>query len=443
MRKRLALISEQTSPLAATGSNNGNSQSVYVARLAKYLAKQRYSVDIYTRKESPEQPDILNWLPEVRIINIQMAGFGAIDDADRIGLTGEFTNNMLSFIRRESISYDIIHASCFTSALVASNIKKYLNIPYVVTFHALGLVRRMYQTEKDSFPPMRYEIEKFIVSDADYIIAGCPQDKEDLIYHYHAAPYKITMVPYGFCSDEFYPIEQLTARNILGLNSQEAILLHVGSITPRKSVDNIIKALSFINKSIRKVRLLVVGGEMVTTEKELAEVARLKQLAAEEGITANVTFTGFKKRELLKYYYSAADVFISTPWYEPFGITPLEAMACGTPVIGSNVGGLKYTIADGETGSLVPANDPVALARKVYSLFTDAEKMLDMSEAAVERVNKYFTWEKVSAAIADIYDEVIRLHRKPANSKVVALSHQPQIATGLFQEPAYYLLNAQ
>jgi D-inositol-3-phosphate glycosyltransferase len=117
-------------------------------------------------------------------------------------------------------------------------------------------------------------------------------------------------------------------------------------------------------------------------------------------------------------------------------------MACGTPVIGSNVGGLKYTIADGETGSLVPANDPVALARKVYNLFVEAEKMLDMSEAAVERVNKYFTWEKVSSAIGDIYEEVIRLHKKPANAKVVALSHMPNTA-GLFGEPAYYLLNAQ
>jgi D-inositol-3-phosphate glycosyltransferase len=443
MKKRVAIISEQASPLAVVGGNNSSSQSAYVAQLAKYLAKQRFMVDIFTRKENGEQEDVLNWLPNIRVIHLKAGGVGPLEDENRIGFMGEFTNNMLAFIRKEHGHYDITHASGFTSALVASNIKKYLNIPYVVTFHALGLVRRLYQTEKDSFPPMRIEIEKFVVNDADYIVAGCPQDKEDLIYYYHAAPYKITMVPYGFCTEEFFPIEQTTARNILGLNSHEAILLHVGSLTPRKGVDNVIKALSFINKSVRKVRLLVVGGEAVTSEREMAEVARLKQLAADEGITANVTFTGFKKRELLKYYYSAADVFISTPWYEPFGITPLEAMACGTPVIGSNVGGLKYTIADGETGSLVPANDPVALARKVYSLFVDAEKMLDMSEAAVERVNKYFTWEKVSSAIGGIYEEVIRLHKKPAASKVVALSHMPQVATGLFQEPAYFLLNAQ
>jgi glycosyltransferase involved in cell wall biosynthesis len=441
MKKRVAIISEHVSPLTATGGT-GNSQSIYVARLAEYLAKQRFIVDIFTRKITNNQENIENWQPGVNVIYTVAGGIGILDDANRIGFMGEFTNNMLAYMRKEHIRYDVIHASCFTSALVASNIKKYLNIPYVVTFHALGLVRRMYQTEKDSFPPIRYEIEKFIVTDADYLIAGCPQDKEDLIYHYHAAPYKITMVPYGFSSEEFFPIEQMTARNILGLDTHEAILLHVGSLTPRKGVDNIIKALAFINKTVRKVRLLVVGGEMVTSEKEAAEVARLKQLAADEGITANVTFTGYKRRELLKYYYAAADVFISTPWYEPFGITPLEAMACGTPVIGSNIGGLRYTIADGETGTLVPANDPVALARTVYSLFVDAEKMLDMSEAAIERVNRYFTWEKVSNAIGDIYEEVIRLHKKPANAKVVELSHMPTIAS-LFSEPAYYLLNAQ
>ena len=138
MKKRLALISEQASPLAATGGNNGSSQSVYVARLAKYLAKQRYAVDVFTRKESADQADIFNWLPDVRVIHIQTAGFDVLDDTNRIGFMGEFTNNLLSFIRKEHIVYDIMHASGFTSALVASNIKKYLNIPYVVTFSCIG-----------------------------------------------------------------------------------------------------------------------------------------------------------------------------------------------------------------------------------------------------------------------------------------------------------------
>lgn len=441
MKKRVAIISEQASPLTLPG--HSNSQGTYVAELARHLAKQRFYVDVFTRKDDDSLSDIVSWMPNVRVIHLPAGPIAPIENKDRLGFMGEFTNQILSFIRKDHVTYDLVHASGFTSALIASNIKKYLSIPYVVTFHALGLVRRLYQTEsKDSFPPIRYDVEKFVVNDCDYIIAGCPQDKEDLIYYYHAAPYKITTVPYGFNPDEFYPVEQNTARTILGINTQEAILLHVGSLTPRKSVDNIIKALAFINKSIRKVRLLVIGGQEADTDS--AEVIRLKQLAADEGLTANVTFAGYKKRELLKYYYSAADAFITTPWYEPFGITPLEAMACGTPVIGSNVGGLKYTISDGETGSLVPPNDPLALARKVYSLFVDAHKMLDMSEAAIERVNTFFTWEKVSNATANIYEEVIRLHKKPANEKVVALTHLPQSGLGRIPEAAaHYLLNAQ
>lgn len=440
MKKRVALISEQASPLTQPG--HSNSQGIYVAELARHLAKQRFFVDVFTRKDDDSLTEIVSSIPEIRVIHLPAGPVAPLDNADRMGFMGEFTNQVLAFIRREQVTYGLVHASGFTSALIASNIKKYLNIPYVVTFHALGLVRRLHQTEKkDSFPPIRYDVEKFIVNDCDYIIAGCPQDKEDLIYYYHAAPYKITIVPYGFNPEEFYPIEQATARNILGIDNHEAILLHVGSLTPRKSVDNIIKALAFISKSVRKVRLLVVGGQEGDTES--AEVVRLKQLAAEEGLTANVTFTGYKKRELLKYCYSAADIFITTPWYEPFGITPLEAMACGTPVIGSNVGGLKYTISDGETGSLVSPNDPLALARKVYSLFVDGNKMLDMSEAAIERVNTFFTWDKVSHATADIYEEVIRLHKKPANEKVVALTHMPQSGLGRLPEAAaHYMLNA-
>ncbi len=440
MKKRVAIISEQASPLTLPG--HSNSQGIYVAELARHLAKQRFCVDVFTRKDDESLAEIVNWAPNIRVIHLPAGPVAPLDNTVRLGFMGEFTNCLLGFIRREYVTYDLVHASGFTSALIASNIKKYLSIPYVVTFHALGLVRRQYQTEKDSFPPIRHDIEKYIVNDADYIFAGCPQDKEDLIYYYHAAPYKITIVPYGFNPEEFYPIEQSTARNIVGLNTQEAILLHVGSLTPRKSVDNIIKALAFISKSIRKVRLLVVGGPMGDVQSP--ELDRLKQLAADEGLTASVTFTGYKKRELLKYYYSAADVFITTPWYEPFGITPLEAMACGTPVISTNVGGLKYTISDGETGSLVAPNDPLALARKVYSLFVDANKMLDMSEAAIERVNTFFTWEKVSNATADIYEEVIRLHKKPADEKVVALTHLPPSGLGRLPEAAaHYMLNAQ
>jgi len=136
------------------------------------------------------------------------------------------------------------------------------------------------------------------------------------------------------------------------------------------------------------------------------EIARLQKIARAEGVEDKVTFVGRKNREMLKYYYNAADIFISTPWYEPFGITPLESMACGTPVIGANVGGIKYSVVDGETGFLVPPNDPDALAEKVNLLISNPDLQQQMKKAAIQRVKENFTWQKVAVLVADLYKQI-------------------------------------
>jgi glycosyltransferase involved in cell wall biosynthesis len=136
------------------------------------------------------------------------------------------------------------------------------------------------------------------------------------------------------------------------------------------------------------------------------EIARLLQIARAEGVEDMVTFVGRKNREMLKYYYCAADIFISTPWYEPFGITPLESMACGTPVIGSNVGGIKYSVLDGKTGFLVPPNDPDTLASKVHLLASNPALHQQMRKASIQRVKENFTWQKVALLVADLYKQI-------------------------------------
>jgi glycosyltransferase involved in cell wall biosynthesis len=155
------------------------------------------------------------------------------------------------------------------------------------------------------------------------------------------------------------------------------------------------------------VRLVIVGGESEDPDPALTpEIGRLQAIASEEGVGERVVFTGRRSREWLQYYYSAADLFVSTPWYEPFGITPLEAMACGTPVIGSRVGGLQYSVRDGETGYLVPPNDPEALCERMARLLADPALLSQFSQQAVEWVNRHFTWRKVAAQLARVYAEV-------------------------------------
>jgi D-inositol-3-phosphate glycosyltransferase len=322
----------------------------------------------------------------------------------------EFKEDMLSFININQLNYDIIHANFFMSALVAAQIKAVLNIPFVVTFHALGHVRRIHQGNNDRFPVERLKIEEDIVQQADGIIAECPQDRNDLINYYKASAARITVIPCGFSQHEFYPIDKCEARRLLKIADNEHVLLQLGRMVPRKGVDNVVKALGRLKSMGKKARLIIVGGEAEDALKNCPEMARLQSIVQQNGIQDIVHFAGRKSREELKYYYAAADIFVSTPWYEPFGITPLEAMACGTPVIGSNVGGIKYSVVDGETGALVPPDDPQHLAVTIADLISDKIKLKKMGLNAIRRVNRYFTWAKVAETVNTLYQNTLQVN---------------------------------
>jgi glycosyltransferase involved in cell wall biosynthesis len=406
--KSIALISEHASPLADLGGVDTGGQNVYVAQLAKHLAANGYVVDVFTRRDNNRQADIVEWVPGVRVIHVKAGPADVVIKENLLQYMDEFKNNMVKFIIKNSVDYALIHANFFMSALVAMGIKKKLDIPFIVTFHALGHVRRMHQAEADKFPAERLSIEEKAVQQADHIIAECPQDKEDLINYYNAPEHKISIVPCGFDAGEFYPIDKQEARRALGLPQNEHIILQLGRMVPRKGVDNVIDALGRIDVKNKPVRLVIVGGECEElTEEKSPEYARLVNMARKHGVVDKVLFAGRKNRDVLKFYYAASDLFITTPWYEPFGITPLEAMACGTPVVGSNVGGIKFSVKDAETGALVNPNDPDELAEKISELLNQPHILSRMSENAIERVNKYFTWANVAAQVGIIYRNLV------------------------------------
>lgn len=408
MKREIAFISEHASPLAVLGGVDSGGQNVYVAELCKSLAKLGYVIDIFTRKDSAGLPEIVQWLPGIRVIHIEAGPATDVPKERLLGFMDEFGKNMISFIKRFHMDYELIHANFFMSGLVASYVKRRLGIPYVITFHALGKIRKLHQKEQDAFPEERLGIEQMIVDDADYIIAECPQDKQDLVEHYQADPSNISIIPCGFSSDEFHPVAKSIARRQLGLEKDELVLLQLGRVVPRKGIDNVIRSLRYL-RDIPKLRLLVVGGaaDVPDFEKD-QEFIRLRDIARAEGVLAQVEFTGRRNRQQLKQYYQAADFFISTPWYEPFGITPLEAMACGTPVIGSAVGGIKYTVKDGETGFLVPPHDPEALALAVREGISCPDKYRALCRNALKRVHAYFTWEHVARKADDLYHRINR-----------------------------------
>ncbi|GAA0563809.1 glycosyltransferase family 4 protein [Chitinophaga japonensis] len=408
MKTRVAFISDHASPIAALGGIDTGGQNVYVGELAYQLTKKGYEVDIFTRWEHPQLPQCVEWRKGVRVVHIEAGPVQCLPKEQLLPFMAAFRDNMLAFIREQDISYELIHANFFMSAQVAMELKAILHIPFVVTFHALGHIRRIHQGAQDKFPPERLEIEHAAIRQADYIIAECPQDRDDLIQYYQAPPDKIRVVPCGVNPEELYPVDQRLARMKLKLPQDDTILLQLGRMVPRKGVDNVIQALPRLKYTGTRVRLIIVGGETDVCEQGFnPEIARLKQLARDLGVQASVTFAGRKGRDELKYYYAAADLFITTPWYEPFGITPLEAMACGTPVIGANVGGIKYSVQDGKTGLLVPPQDPEALAAGISGLMQRRPVLEQMGKNAIKRVNALFTWQRVAQLMSRLYEKAI------------------------------------
>jgi glycosyltransferase involved in cell wall biosynthesis len=411
---RIALISEHASPLATIGSVDAGGQNIYVKHIARGLADAGHHVDVLTRRDDASLPVVVDMRPGVRVVHIDAGPPQFVPKEQLLPHMPAFIRSSQGLLQN-SVPYDVIHANFFMSGLVGLRLRETLGVPMVMTFHALGLVRREHQGSADGFPAARIDIERRIVRRAERLIAECPQDRLDLMRLYDASAQRISMVPCGVDLSVFAPASRIAARRELGLRPDEFVVLQLGRLVPRKGVDNVIRAVAQMDGTV-PVRLLVVGGESpIPDERATPEIGRLRAVARECGVADRVSFIGHRQREQLRSCYAAADVFATTPWYEPFGITPLEAMACGTPVVGSAVGGIQYSVVDGVTGFLVPPHDPAALARRLALLRDNPTLAATLGRAGVRRVRSMFTWERVARELADVY-ETVRAPARQARS---------------------------
>jgi D-inositol-3-phosphate glycosyltransferase len=410
---RIALISEHASPLAALGGTDAGGQNVYVAQVAKCMARAGHHVDVLTRRDAAHLPAAVDVCPGMRVLHVDAGPAAHVPKEALLGHMPAFGAAAFQLMRH-SVPYDVIHANFFMSGLVGMTLRDRLRVPLVVTFHALGLVRREHQGEQDAFPEARIEIERRLVRSAERVVAECPQDKADLMRLYGASPSRIATVPCGVDLGQFAPGSRARARRELGLADDEFVVLQLGRIVPRKGIDNVIRGVACMRPG-RRVRLLVVGGESARPDEAATpEIGRLRALARRCGVESRVTFTGRRQGAALRDFYVASDVFVSTPWYEPFGITPLEAMACARPVVGSAVGGIKHSVVDGVTGYHVPPRDPEALARRLELLRDEPALAEALGLAGARRVREHFTWEQVSTALVEVYGAAgARLVRRP------------------------------
>ncbi|MDQ0141900.1 glycosyltransferase family 4 protein [Cupriavidus necator] len=406
--RKIALISEHASPLASVGSTDCGGQNIYVAHLARQLGSRGYQVDVFTRRDKALLPEVVAFAPNVRVIHVTAGPPVQIPKEQLLPYMEDFGAFLTDFVRRDATGYDVLHANFFMSGLAALRARHTLGIPLVMTFHALGKVRRLHQGSTDGFPDDRFGIEDTLVREADCVVAECPQDLDDLVNLYNADPARVQTVPCGFDAAEFAPVPRDAARRALGWPLDGFRVLQLGRLVPRKGIDNVIRALGCLRRDTGlDATLYVVGGNAEQPSVQATpEIGRLQEVASAEGVADRVLFAGRRGRDTLRLFYSAADVFVTTPWYEPFGITPVEAMACGAPVIGADVGGIRSTVVDGHTGFLVPPKAPAALAARLAQLAADPALARRLGEAGRRRAQAHFTWAGVARQMEAVYARV-------------------------------------
>jgi D-inositol-3-phosphate glycosyltransferase len=408
-QRRVAFLSEHASPVALLGSVDAGGQNVYVDEVSRNLAGLGYLIDIFTRRDAADEPEVIDWAPGARIVNLPAGPARFMPKDDLWALMPEFRDAVLCFMSREGIQYDLIHGNFWMSGWVAAQLKRRLGIPAVQIFHAMGKTKQRHQGEADSSPLDRIDVELETIAAVDRIIAQCPAEQAELVEDYGADPEKVTVIPSAVNIETFRPVDREEARRRIGLGPEQLVVVYVGRMLPRKDVRNVVYAVALLVKQTDlPVSLLLVGGETSDPDPiATPEIGVLQRLAAELGIAERVHMVGKRQPEVLRDFYCAGDVAVTTPWYEPFGLTPLEAMACGRPVIGSAVGGITFTIEDGLTGLLVPPRDPVALAHGLRDLLTQPELRRRMGVAARRRVEQEFTWPTVAERTAALYQTLL------------------------------------
>jgi len=396
--------------MALLGGEDAGGQNVYVHEVSRHIARLGYQVDIFCRRDNGVVPEVVRWGDGVRVIHLRAGPAEFIKKDPMWKLMPEFRDSFLRFCRYRQGHYDLIHSNFWMSGWVACELKRRLDLPVVHISHAWGKTKRLEQGEADTSPPDRVEVEHRTLCEVDRIIAQCPDEVNELGRLYNASVDKVRVVPTGVNIKTFYPVSKAEARAKLGLRAEDKVVVYIGRMVRRKGVDNLIEGFARLRarQPNLPLRLIVVGGETEEPDPErVPELGYLMALAASLGVRDRVWFTGKRQQSELKDYYSAADVAVSTPWYEPYGLTPLEAQACGTPVIGSAVGGIPFTVAEGETGFLVPPKDPEALSDRLARIATDPALQATMSYKARARVEREFTWERTAHRTAAVYEEVL------------------------------------
>jgi glycosyltransferase involved in cell wall biosynthesis len=396
---RIDLVSEHASPLAVIGGVDAGGQNVHVAALAAGLARRGHDVTVHTRRDDEALPDRVVVQDGYDVAHVPAGPARALPK-------DELLPHMPAFARVLQRQWaeqppDVVHAHFWMSGLAAVDAAADLPVPVLQTFHALGSVKRRHQGAADTSPGERVELERRLCRDVDHVVATCSDEVFEL-RRLGLPTDRVSIVPCGVDTSVFTP------RGPVAPRSDRRRLLILGRVVERKGHDDAVRAL----RALPDAELVVVGGPPPEEVDDDAEIRRLRAVAAEGGVADRLLFTGSVARADVPAWIRSADVVLAVPWYEPFGITPLEAMACGRPVVASAVGGLVDTVADGLTGELVPPRDPGRLGEVLASLLADDERRAAYGAAGVQRARARYRWNRVVADTEAVYRHVLVRRRR-------------------------------
>ncbi len=419
---RVAMLSYHTCPLATLGGKDTGGMNVYVRDLTRALGAMGIHVDVFTRSQDEHVPHVLHDLGYGnRVVHVPAGPEIPLSKREMVDYIPQFVDGVQNFAAEKGIRYDVIHSHYWMSGLAAASLSDgWGGVPIAHMFHTLGEMKnRIARSDSEREGPYRIEGEKKVMQRADRLIVATEAEKAQLQWLYKADTSKATVIPPGVDISHFYPISVDEAKSYVGIPKNYRMVLFVGRIEPLKGVDTLIRAMSclqFQEGDHGPVYLAIIGGDPSARPEEMTEeMARLQRLCDDLAMGQTVVFLGKRAQDTLPYYYSAAEVLVMPSFYESFGMVALEAMACGTPVIASQVGGLAFLVRDGETGFHVPEGDPPALCEKLSLLLGD-HRLRDRMGVQAAQYARNYDWTSIAGQIKAVYEELIRTSTATLNS---------------------------
>ncbi len=407
------MLSYHTCPLAILGGKDTGGMNVYVRELTRELGGMGIAVDVYTRSQDEHVPHVSHDLGYGnRVVHVPAGPEVPLPKQELAKYIPTFVDNIQKFAVKKNFKYDLIHSHYWMSGIAAQELKAGWGVPVVHMFHTLGLMKqRIAQNEQEAEGDYRLEGEYEVLRMADRVIAATIAEKAQLQWLYQADTDKIEIIPPGVDTCHFYPIPSDEAKEYIGIPPDNQMLLFVGRIEPLKGIDTLIEAIGLMARkgTLRDHRLYlaIIGGDPHAKRAEMTdEMSRLQTMSTRNGLDDFVAFLGRRSQETLPYYYSAAEAVIMPSHYESFGMVALEAMACGTPVVASQVGGLAFLVQDGVTGYHINVGDMDALSERLTTLLEDRELHDKLSGQAAAFAQDY-AWRNIARQVIALYQDLI------------------------------------